>query len=175
MTVGQELERLTGFRLFHSHQIFDLVTDYFSWQTLACHRLVMAFRTAFCTEAVRAGTSLIVTDTWDFDAPLAGTLPPFLEPFREQGRICCVELVAPLAVLLQRNETENRLRNKKTDWSTNAYLQQYVSTHRFDSGGAFPLALPHLRLETDNLSAQAASQRIVEHFALPRATEPTPT
>src|SRR4051794_36272591 len=83
MSVGQELERLTGFQLFYNHQIFDLVTDYFPWGTPACHRLVMAFRTAFCTEAVRAGRSLIITDVWDFDGPLAAMLPPFMAPFHE--------------------------------------------------------------------------------------------
>src|SRR5947209_7588745 len=76
MTVGQELERLTGFRLFHNHQIFDLVTDYFPFETPACHRLVNAFRTQFFTEGVRAGTNLITTDAWGFNQPLVRTVPP---------------------------------------------------------------------------------------------------
>jgi replication-associated recombination protein RarA len=42
-TVGQELEQLTGFRLFHIHQVIDLVTQYFPYLRSAdspCYRLL---------------------------------------------------------------------------------------------------------------------------------------
>ena len=53
-------------------------------------------------------------------------------------------------------------------WVTDAYLREGDAAYRYDSGGAFPFPLPHLRLETAHLSAEAAAHRIAEHFALPR-------
>jgi hypothetical protein len=168
MTVGQELARRTGFRLIHAHQFFDLVTDYFPFETPACHRLVQAWRTAFCSEAVAAGMDLITTDAWDFNLPRARTVPPpYVQAYLAHGHVCCVELVAPLEVLLARNATANRRRHKKTAWSTGDHLRRFIPAHRFDSDGTFPFALPHLRLETASLSVAATTQRIIAHFALP--------
>jgi hypothetical protein len=45
-------------------------------------------------------------------------------------------------------------------------LQNIDTKHRYDSGGTLPFDLPHLRLETEHLSAEAAAHRIVEHFDL---------
>ena len=78
---------------------------------------------------------------------------------------------APLAVRMERNRSEQRRLHKNPYWVTDAYLQQTDATHRYDSGGAFPLDVPHLRLETARLSAEAAANRIVEHFDLPRLAD----
>jgi len=75
--------------------------------------------------------------------------------------------VAPLEVRLARNRTENRWRHKNLYWVTDEYIRENDAVHRYDSGGAFPFVLPHLRLETAHLSAEAAAQRIAEHFGLP--------
>ncbi|MGA9230419.1 MAG: shikimate kinase, partial [Exiguobacterium oxidotolerans] len=39
MTIGQELERLTGMKLFHNHQTIDLLLPYFDFSKPAHHRL----------------------------------------------------------------------------------------------------------------------------------------
>ena len=80
----------------------------------------------------------------------------------------CVELQAPLDVRLERNRSEHRRRHKHQDWVTDAYLEEIHTAHRYDSGGALPFDLPHLRLETELLLAEAAAQQIVAHFQLPQ-------
>jgi hypothetical protein len=82
--------------------------------------------------------------------------------------VLCVELLAPLDVRLERNRAEDRRRQKNAYWVTDAYLREIDAAHRYDSGGAFPFDLPHLRLETERLSAEVTAQRIAEHFGLPR-------
>ena len=39
MTVGRELERFTGLRLFHNHMTIDLALRFFDWGTPAFEKL----------------------------------------------------------------------------------------------------------------------------------------
>jgi hypothetical protein len=168
MTVGQELCRLTDFALFHGHVIADMLSPYFRFGTPPFVRLGQTWRRMFFEEGMQAGLNLVTTAAWRFDVPAdAETIWSWLRPYREGGRAICVELVAPLDIRLERNRTENRRRHKQADWVTDAYLQEIDASHRYDSGGAFPFDLPHLRLETEHLPAETAARRIVEHFELP--------
>ncbi len=172
MTVGQALCRRTGYKLFHGHVIADVLTPYFPFGTPSFVRLTQAWRRMFFDEARLAGLDVVMTVAWRFDVPARGeTIRGWVQPYIAGGRVLCVELLAPLGVRLERNRTENRRRHKNPYWVTDAYLQETDTAHRYDSGGAFPLDLPHLRLETEHLSAEAAARRIVEHFDLPRLAD----
>lgn len=169
MTVGQELCRRTGFKLFHGHVVADVLSPYFSFGTPSFGRLGRTLRRMFLEEAQQAGLNIVTTVAWRFDLPAdAADIGSWLYPYIAGGRVCCVELVAPLEVRRERNRTENRRRHKNAYWVTDEYLQDIHAAHRYDSGGAFPFDLPHLRLETEHLSAEAAAQRIADHFDLPR-------
>lgn len=169
MTVGQELCRHTGYKLFHGHIVADLLSPYFPFGTPPFARLGATWRRTFIEEARPAGLNLVTTVAWRFDVPAdAETIWSWLHPYSEGGRVLCVELLAPLDVLLERNRTENRRRHKNASWVTDAYLRDIRAAHRYDSGGAFPFNVPHLRLETEHLSAEASALRIAEHFDLPR-------
>lgn len=169
MTVGQALARLTGFRLFHLHQVIDLITEYFEYGSPAYLRLVPSFRAQLFEEAAGSGLSLITTGAWRFDDPSeAETFQRYAQTYRERrGRALFVELVAPLAVRIDRNLTENRRRHKKTDWSTTEHLKRDASLHQYDSGGSLPLDLPLLRIDTEHLSAEVTAERIRGRYDLP--------
>jgi hypothetical protein len=174
MTVGQALERLTGYRLFHLHQIVDLVLRYFPYSIdadSAYARLVVSFRRQFFEEAARSGLNVITTAGWRFDLPSEEeAMRSYTRPFVDcGGRVCAVELQAPLETRIARNETENRRRHKQVEWSTEAYLRADAAAHRYESGGALPLELPLLQIDTAELSAEATARRICEHFRLPLA------
>jgi hypothetical protein len=114
---------------------------------------------------MQADLHVVATVAWRFEVPIdADSIRDWLQPYIAGGRVLCVELVAPLDVRLERNRTENRRQHKKAYWVTEEYLQEIHAAHRYDSGGAFPFNLPHLRLETIHL---AAAHRIAAHFALP--------
>jgi cytidylate kinase len=167
-TVGQELCRRTGFQLFHGHVVADTLTPYFPFGTPSFARLSQSWRRAFFAEAAQAGLNVVTTAAWRFDVPGdAETIGSWLAPYVAGGRTYCVELVAPLAVRLARNRTEQRRQLKRAYWVTDAYLTENDAAHRYDSAGAFPLDVPHLRLETEHLSAAAAAQRIIARFKLP--------
>jgi hypothetical protein len=171
MTVGQELSRRTGFRLFHHHQILDLLSPYFEFGTRSFDRLNAVYRTQFFAEAAESGVDLITTGGWAFDLP-AETDPiwNYVRPYVERmGRVYFVELLAPLDVRLERNRTENRRLHKRTDWATDDYLRRWDGLYRQDSGGTIPFELPFLRLETSDLSIDATVERICAAFNLPRS------
>lgn len=171
-TVGQTLCHVTGFHLFHGHVVGDVLTPYFPFGTPSFRRLTQAWRRLFFEEAFTAGLHVVTTVAWRFDLPEdAETIGSWIEPYRTGGRVLCVELIAPLPVRLERNRSEHRWRHKNPYWVTDQYLQHTDATHRYDSGGAFPFDLPHLRLETTHLSAAATAHRIAQHFGLPRLME----
>jgi cytidylate kinase len=174
-TVGQELCRRTGFKLFHGHVVADALSPYFPFGTPSFVRLGQIWRRTFLEEAVQAGLDVVTTVAWRFNRPGdAESIEDWLRPYVEGGgRVLCVELVAPLEVRLARNRTEERWRHKNPYWVTDTYLREGDAAHRYDSGGAFPFSLPHLQLETAHLSAEAAVQRIAEHFDLPRIEDPS--
>ena len=173
MTVGQEVCRRTGYTLFHGHVVGDVVAAYFPFGTPSFARLSQTWRRTFIEEAARAGMNLITTVAWRFDVPEdAETIASWLRPYTEAGRVLCVELVAPLEARLERNHSENRRRHKTASWVTDDYLRGINVAHRYDSGGDFPFDVPHLRLETEHLPAEAAADRIIGHFGLPVLDNP---
>ncbi|HEY7295374.1 MAG TPA: AAA family ATPase [Dehalococcoidia bacterium] len=182
MTVGLELERLTGYRLFHLHQVVDLVVHYFPYSVdpaSSFERLVVSYRRQFFEEAARSGLRMITTAGWRFDLPAEeAAARSYTRPFVERGgRVCMVELSAPLETRIARNDTEGRRKYKNAAWSTEEYLRADAAAHRYDSGSRLPFDLPLLQIDTTHLSAAATAQRIRDHFALdgppeePRSTQ----
>ena len=90
------------------------------------------------------------------------------------GRICFTELLAPLTVRLERNQTEHRRQHKKTDWATDDYLRWWDTEYHRHSGGTLPFDVPLLQLDTEYLTADEAAQRIAQHFGLPRSGQAQP-
>lgn len=168
MTMGQELARRTDFHLFHVHQLVDLLTAYFPFGSPPFEALHRTYRRLFVEEAVRAGLNLVMTGGFDLLLPahrdlLWHWIAPYLE---HDGQVLFVELLAPLSVRLQRNQTENRRRHKNVAWATDAYLRDLDRTQHLDTDGAPPFGLPLLRLETTHMAAAEAAHRICAYFHL---------
>src|SRR5215203_3838550 len=176
MTVGQALCRQTGYLLFHGHIVGDALSPFFPFGTPSFARLGQTWRHTFIEEARRAGLNLVITVAWRFDLPGdAESIWSWLQLYAEGGRVVCPELVAPLDVRRERNRTENRHRHKNPYWVTDEYLRDMNAAHRYDSGGAFPFDVPHLRIETEHLSAEATAERIIDRFNLPQIVDPQGT
>lgn len=70
MTVGEELARMTGLKLFHNHMTIELVSNFFSYGTQEGNRLVNLFRwSIFEAVAQSELEGLIFTFVWYFDSP----------------------------------------------------------------------------------------------------------
>jgi hypothetical protein len=172
MTVGLELERLTGLRLFHNHMTADLVMRYFPFGTPAFTRLVTEFRTRLCEEVAASDLpGLIFTYVWALDDPRDKAFVDRMAGiFTARGRaVCYVELAATVEERLRRNETPLRLEHKapKRDLArSRELLLDSDRRYRLNTDGEFFFPDRHLRIENTKLEPQEVARRIVERFGL---------
>ena len=182
MTVGHEIARLTGLRLFHNHLSIEPALRFFDYGTPSFVRLVEDFRRGVLEEVARSNLpGLIFTFVWAFDLPSeAAAVQGYAAPFRERGgRVVFAELQAELEERLRRNETEFRLAEKpsKRDVeSSRRRLLEHDGAYRLRSDGEHDADENWLRLNTTHLQPPDVANIIVSHFALQRlCTSPSAT
>ena len=169
MTVGQEIARRTGLRLFHNHMAIEPVIEIFGSYN---GRVVSRLREVIFEEfAASEAEGMIFTYMWAFDVP-ADTeyIVHVADIFRCHGaEIYCAELDAPQEIRLVRNRTENRLKHKasKRDLElSDARLRDANEKYRLISrDGEVPFE-HFIRIENAELSVEETAQRIIEAFGL---------
>ena len=167
MTVGQELCKITPFRLFHNHTAIEPVLEVFG--TFHGPAIARVREVIFEEFAKTDNYGLIFTYMMAFDMQSDWDYIAHVKEIfgLDERDIYHVELVAPQEVRLQRNATENRLQNKasKRDIeASNARLVRDDQNHRCES---LPGEIPfpnYLRLENTNISAAQAAQIIKDTF-----------
>lgn len=170
MTVGQELERRTGFKLFHNHVAIEVVAPYFSYGTSQGRSLVGQIRRAFFDAFAADKTNgYIFTFVWAFGEPGERE---FIEGIAQQFQtadhdVFWVELEATFEERLVRNRSENRLANKPTkrdiEWSE-GHVREFEEKYRFNSTKGELAFDNYLRIENTHLSAKEVSDQICMHF-----------
>lgn len=167
MTVGQELCKITSFRLFHNHVAIEPVLEIFgSFHAPAIHRLREVIFEEF---AKTDNYGLIFTYMWAFDMPsdweyIEHVKKTFGLPDKD---VYYVELLSPQTVRLERNHSENRLKNKasKRDIAaSDARLLQDDRDHRCESLPGEITFPNYLRLDNSTISAAEAAQIIKDNF-----------
>lgn len=169
MTVGQELMKQTGLRLFHNHMMIEPVIEIFG--AFNGHVTQQLREVIFHEFARSDNKGMIFTYLWAFDMQSDWDYVAHVaDIFKAQGaEIYYAELIAPQEVRLQHNETENRLRHKasKRDLeSSRARLLRDDENYRCVS---LPGEIPfenYIRIDNSNLSPEAAAAIIQQHFLL---------
>lgn len=169
MTVGQELMKLTGLRLFHNHMTIEPVLEIFgSFHVPA----ILGMREVIFREFAKSDSyGMIHTVMWAFDEPEDWEyMRHVVDIFEAEGaEIYCVELVAPLEIRLQRNETENRLKHNASKRDIEASRQRVIDMdlkHRFESKpGEIPFE-NYLRIDNSDLMPATVAQMIRDRFDL---------
>lgn len=170
MSVGQELAKLTQFKLFHNHMTIELVLNFFDFGDPRFQRLVSEFRRRVFEEVAASDLpGLIFTFVWALDLESdKAFIDRSCEIFREKGaEIYFVELEADLPERLKRNEAPSRLTEKPSKRDVNAsraILLEHVEKYRFNSNGDFFYTDNYVKIDNTHLSAHDAAQRIVETF-----------
>ena len=173
LTVGFELARLTGLRLFHNHMTIDLVLPFFEFGSQPFGRLAEDFRRRIFQEVAESNLpGLIFTYVWALDQAgdkkfIDGLSQFFLD---KQGAVCFAELEADLDERLRRNETEFRLAQKESKRDieqSRKNLLRDEERYRMNSKGDFFYPDTHLKLDNAQLSAVDAARKIAAHFRLP--------
>ena len=168
MTVGQELAKITGLRLFHNHMSIEPVIEIFGYYD---GNAVRGIRDAvFKSFAASRNYGMIFTYMWAFDCR---SDREYIEHVRDifapyGTEFYCVELIASEEVRLARNRTANRIRNKpsKADIAASEKRMREERDHRLVSReGEIPFE-NYLRIDNNDLSAGDAAELIKSSFGL---------
>lgn len=165
MTVGQELMKITDLRLFHNHMMIEPVIEIFNSFNGG---VIARLREVVFEEFLKTDNAgMIFTYMWAFDMP--SDREYVMQVASRFDEVYCVELVADQSVRLERNKTENRLRNKASKRDLEASNQRVLNedkNHRLVSeSGEIPFD-NYLRIDNTNLSPDAVARMIKEKFSL---------
>ncbi len=167
MTVGQELAKITDLRLFHNHMTIELILDIFGYYNA---KAIAQIREIIFEEFAGSGQyGLIFTYMWAFDQQSDWDYVEHVCDIfrRHNAQIYYVELVAPQAIRLQRNVTENRLlkkASKKDIEVSNERLINDDKRYRCVSHEGEILYDNYIKIDNSCLSAETVSLMIKERF-----------
>jgi len=174
MTVGMELQRLTGLRLFHNHMAIDLALRFFPFGTPQFSRIVSTIRTRVFEEVASSELpGLIFTYVWALDNPGdKRDVDGIVRFFAERGaQVCFVELAATQEERLRRNVTPRRLAEKAPKREleqSRALLLEHDAKYRFNSNGDFFYPDRHIKIENTHLDPTQVADQIIAAFTIPR-------
>ncbi|CDC10909.1 shikimate kinase [Clostridium sp. CAG:413] len=167
MTVGQELCKITDFRLFHNHISIEPVLEVFGEFN---GTVIRKFRETVFEEFAKTDKyGLIFTFMWAFDCKedweYTAKIVDIFKGYNAE--VYYVELFAPQEVRLKRNATENRLKNKpsKRDIEfSNRLLIYDDNNHRMVSNdGEIPFE-NYIKIDNTDLSAEETARIIKDRF-----------
>jgi hypothetical protein len=169
MTVGQELMKITELRLFHNHMAIEPVIEvfgYYDGKSIARIRDVV-----FEEFATSDNYGLIFTYMWAFDQKSDWDNVEYVTNiFRKNGAdVYYVELVATQEIRLQRNITENRLKNKASKRDVESSNQRLINAdkkYRCVSNDGEIQFDNYIKIDNSNLSAELVAEMIKKHFHL---------
>jgi len=172
MTVGYELARRTGLKLFHNHMTIELVLNFFDFTDPAFGRLDSMFRQRIFDEVAESDLpGLIFTYVWALDQDSdKAFVDRTVAIFENKGaEICYVELEADQGERLRRNATEFRLSqkpSKRNVTESEKRLLAHDAQYRFNSDGDFFYPDRHFKINNTDLSAKEVARRIMDRFGI---------
>lgn len=111
MTVGLEIQKLTGLRLFHNHMTIEPVIALFEFGSLPFGRLVSSFRRQIIEEVSASDLpGMVFTYVWDLDSDSDLAFVEWMtSAFTDHdAEVAFVELNADLDERLIRNRSPDR-------------------------------------------------------------------
>ncbi len=173
MTVGQELSKITGLRLFHNHMSIELTRKLFSHNEKEWGILNETIRqTVFDLFARGDFPGLIFTFMCAFDYPQElEYLTGIIDRFKANGANCyVVELCADFEERLIRNKSENRLLHKESkrnlEWSEGE-MRSTSAKYRLNSYDGEKLPFEnYLKIDNTDLPPETVARMIQRHFGI---------
>ena len=172
MTVGQELAKLTNFKLFHNHMSIDLVNNFFSYSTREGQEMVEMLRInmfKYFSESSIPGIIFTCVVNYDKLSDIEN-ISIFKKIFESNGgKFYYVELDAPLDIRLNRNKTENRLFYKPEKQNIEFSEKQIFHAEKHHRNYSLPNELNcqnYIKIDNSELSAIDTAKIIKEKFNL---------
>lgn len=169
MTVGQELMKITGLRLFHNHMTIEPVIDIFGHYDA---KVITRLREVIFEEFAKSeNEGMIFTYMWAFDQQADWDYIEHVSSiFKNEGAdIYFIELVASQEVRLERNKSANRLHNKASkrdlEFSTKNLLQ-LDNNHRLESKLGEVKFENYIKIDNSKLDPEEVARKIKIQFNL---------
>ncbi len=171
MTVGQELMKLTGLRLFHNHMTIEPVLEIFgAFNRAAVSRLRQVIFEEF---AKTDEYGLIFTYMWAFDRQAdwdyIAHVRDIFSGQKPDTQFYYVELVATREARLERNATENRLRHKASKRDIGQSTQRLLNDDDRFRCESFDGEVPfenYMKVDNTDLTPGEVARMIKERFQL---------
>jgi len=169
MTVGQELMKLTGLRLFHNHMTIEPVIEIFGYYE---SKTISKLREVIFEEFSKSNNEgLIFTYMWAFDQQSDWDYVQHVtDMFEEQGAdVYYVELVALQEIRLERNQTENRLKNKASKRNLAFSEQNLLKSDEKYRMESFENEIPYenyIKIYNNDLEPEIVAKMIQDRFSL---------
>ena len=172
MTVGQEVAKITGFKLFHNHMTIELVRLIFDYDKIAYKKMNAVLRDEIFKEFSKSNQDgMIFTYCLDFGEGFEEEIKDINGWSALFDETYVIELETTLEERLKRNKTANRLEHKASkrnlEWSEKDLLKS-VTKHKLNSdpGVGEKIFKNYLRIDNTNLSAEEVAKIIKEKFDL---------
>ncbi|WP_088105984.1 AAA family ATPase [Halalkalibacter urbisdiaboli] len=172
MTVGRELENVTGLKLFHNHMTLELLYPFFGFSS-ETWRLSTLFRKEIFKVVSENNTinGLIFTFVWAFDQQEDWDfVEEVCEIFESNGgEIYFVELEAEIEARLERNRSPYRLEHKLTKRNieqSELELKNSMQKYRLNSNEGEIQKENYMKINNTTLSPEETAQMIKKEFRL---------
>ena len=169
MTVGRELEKLTGLKLFHNHMTLEMLAPLFGFGP-ETWRLSDLFRKEIFEAAARSEMDgMIFTYVWAFDQPSDWAfVDEVCGIFESKGAdVYLVELEADIKQRLERNKTPYRLEQKPSKRDVEHSEQDLIKSmeqYRLNSFEGEIQRANYVKIDNSSLSPEETAERIALHF-----------
>ena len=172
MTVGQELAKITGYKLLYNHMTIEMVREIFDYDKRSFRKINSIIRYEIFKEFSKSNEKgIIFTGCFDFGNDFKKEkeeTDKWMNLFEENYTI---ELETTLEERLRRNKTANRLEHKASkrnlEWSEKDLLES-IKRHRLNSnpGEGEKIFKNFMKIDNTNLSATEVAKIIKEKFNL---------
>ena len=169
MTVGQALMKITELRLFHNHMTIEPVIEIFGkYDSKTINELrELIFKNFAASDNYGMIFTLMMAfdqqSDWDYLEHIKSIFAPYGTEFYY------VELIAPQEIRLERNATENRLKNKPSKRDLIVSNQRLIEDDKNYRCVSYEGEIPfenYIRINNSDKSPDEAARLIKETFML---------
>lgn len=171
MTVGQELEKATGLKLFHNHMTIELLQPFFGFTEEMWRLSNMMREEIFEAYAKGDGEGMIFTFMWAFNEKEDWDwVEKVTNIFESKGaEVYFVELESDLEVRVERNKTPNRLKHKPSKRNIEDSEKRLIASMdrlRLNSNDGEIDKENYMKINNTYLTPEEVARRIMEEFQL---------
>jgi hypothetical protein len=169
-TVGYELQKITGFRLFHNHMILEPIYNFFGFGDEQLMRLTGEFRNRLFEEFGKSQLpGIIFTYVWALDEQEDhDEILKYINSMNvDINDVLFIELEADQNVRINRNKSEFRLKEKKSKNNikeSENFLIQSEKVYQLNSNNDFFYPDQHFKINNTDKNPEKVAQMIKEEL-----------